>query len=98
MERYNYKNISQFIGEKVQLRDEQGNVAELSIADVCKGAMDGDEWEAFSVIYQGNKDFFVPQGTYFFTSEHFGEKQLFLSPKSDIEYETVVTRRRTEEA
>lgn len=94
MEKYNYENLCQYMGEKVYLKDDQGKEVELTIAEVNKGQLDGDEWEAFSVIFQGEKSFFVPQGTYLFCNESFGEKSLFLSPKSETEYETVVTRKR----
>ena len=94
MENYNYKNLNQLIGEKVQLKDDQGNQTELTITEVNAANMDGDEWEAFSVIYQGEKDSEISQGNYKLSHESFGEKQLFLSPNSETEYETVVTRKR----
>lgn len=94
MEKYNYKNLSQLIGEKVTVRDEQQNQLELTIAEVCVGSLDGDEWEAFSVIFNGEKGSSIPQGTYTFLHERFDETLLFLSPNSEIEYETVVTRKR----
>lgn len=94
MERYNYKNLCLLIGEKVELKDEQGNQAELTITEVSRGNIDGDEWEAFSVIYNGEKHFSIPQGSYTFMHESFGEKLLFMSPNSETEYETVVTRKR----
>lgn len=93
MENYNYKNLSQFIGEKVTLIDDKGNQAELTITEVNKGKLDGNDWEAFSVIYHGEK-VIIHQGNYIFSHESFGEKQLFLSPNSETEYETVVTRKR----
>jgi len=94
VEKYNYENLCQITGEKVCLKDDQGNGVELTIAEVNKGQLDGDDWEAFSVIFQGEKSFSIPQGTYVFFNENFGEKSLFLSPKSETEYETVVTRKR----
>jgi len=94
MEKYNYENLCQIMGEKVSLKDDQGNGAELTIAEVNKGQLDGDDWEAFSVIFQGEKNVSIPQGTYVFFNENFGEKSLFISPKSETEYETVVTRKR----
>lgn len=96
MDKYNYNNLAQLIDVKVLLRDKQGNEAELVIAEVYRGKMDGDEWEAFSVIYSGKAGFFIPQGTYVFIHEKFGEKELFLTPKSETEYETVITRKKEE--
>lgn len=94
MEAYNYNNLSKLVGDKVKLQDQQGNIAELSIVEVNKGVLDGDEWESFSVIYQGEENLSVPQGTYQFSHEAFGEAQLFISPNSPVEYETVITRKR----
>lgn len=94
MEQYNYNNLCQFIGKKVQLKDAQENEIELTITEVNKGQLDGDEWEVFSVIYQGDKNVQLPQGTYTFSHDSFGEKILFLSPNSPMEYETVVSRKK----
>ncbi|NOX43736.1 MAG: hypothetical protein GXP19_08415 [Gammaproteobacteria bacterium] len=98
MKQYNYDNLCEILGEKVMLKDDQGKEIELTIAEVYKGTLDGDDWEAFSVIYHGRKDFFISQGVYTFTHEKFGDKSLFLSPKSETEYETVVTRKRSSSA
>jgi len=94
VEKYNYNNLSQILGEKVCLKDGQENKVELTITEVNKGQLDGDDWEAFSVIFRGEKNIPIPQGTYVFFNEKFGEKSLFISPKSETEYETVVTRKR----
>jgi len=95
MDNYNYNSLSSLVGDKVKLQDDQGNMAELSISEVVKGKLDGEEWEAFSVIYQGEQGLSIPQGTYQFSHEKFGEQQLFLSPNSETEYETVVTRKKS---
>ena len=94
MENYNYDKLKELIGETVQVNDKQGNSVSLELAEVNKGALDGDEWEAFSVIYKGKEDFHIPQGCYTFLHPCFGEKFLFVSPNSPVEYETVVTRER----
>lgn len=94
MEEYNYDKLSQLVGSTVLIRDTHGNKAELTISEVNKGAIDSDEWEAFSVIYLGEKDISIPQGSYYFSHPDFSEQFLFLSPNSDTEFETVVTRKR----
>lgn len=94
MEQYTHENLTPHIGESVQVTDEQGKQCNLVITEVNKGSLDGDKWEAFSVIYSGDKNIQISQGTYTFQHSCFGEKQLFLSPNSDTEYETVVTRNR----
>jgi len=94
MELYNYDILSQLVGEKVTLKDDKDQKVILEITEVNKGKLDGEDWEAFSVIFNGNKEFSIAQGTYTLSHERFGEKSLFLSPNSEIEYETVVTRKR----
>ena len=94
MELYNYDILSQLIGENVVLKDDQDHQVSLKIAEVNKGTLDGSEWEAFSVIYNGSPELSIPQGTYTLHHEKFGDESLFVSPNSDVEYETVVTRKR----
>jgi hypothetical protein len=94
MEQYNYTNLSQSIGEDMIIRDDAGNEVALVIAEVNKGTLDSEEWDAFSVIYNAKASVSIPQGTYTFCHEKIGEVSLFTTPKSATEYETVVTRKR----
>ncbi|WP_462158960.1 DUF6916 family protein [Pseudoalteromonas sp. GB56] len=91
---YNFNNLSNMLGEKVLVEDQAGNQVNLVVSEVLKGPIDGEEWEAFSVIYKGTQDFSVPQGVYKISHDTFGEKELFVSPNSLTEYETVVARKR----
>ncbi|MFT5083443.1 MAG: hypothetical protein ACI9Y1_001486 [Lentisphaeria bacterium] len=93
-ENYNYKTLHSMIGESVCVIDDQGNKATLSISEVSKNTLDGDQWEAFSVLYTGDTSFRIAQGVYIFQHAKFGEKSLFLSPNSETKYETVITRKR----
>jgi len=94
MELYNYDILSQLVGEDVLLKDGQDQIVVLEVAEVNKGKLDGDEWEAFSVILNGKKEYSLPQGIFTLSHEKFGDVSLFLSPNSETEYETVVTRKR----
>ncbi|MBU2871893.1 hypothetical protein [Colwellia sp. E2M01] len=94
MEKYNYINLSQSIGENMLIKDDAGNRVELVIAEVNKGVLDGEEWDSFSVIYSAAPGVTIPQGTYTFCHEKIGEVSLFTTPNSATEYETVVTRKR----
>jgi len=94
MENYNFENLSQLVGEQMTIRDDGGNEAALIIAEVNKGIIDSDEWQSFSVIYKGEENLSVPQGTYSFSHEKIGEVSLFMTPNSATEYETIVTKRR----
>lgn len=96
MDLYNYQNLTEIIGARVQVIDQQGNQVELTVSEVNKSQLDGDEWEAFSVIYLGEQNISISQGTYSFSHQCFGEARLFLCPNSAIEYETVVTRQKNE--
>ena len=97
MEHYNYEALSAIVDEVVGLKDDQGNQVELTITEVSKNNLDGDEWDAFSVIYRSDASFSIPQGTYTLSHKSFGEQRLFLSPNSETEYETVVSRKRLAE-
>ncbi|WP_144394697.1 DUF6916 family protein [Pleionea sediminis] len=94
MENYSYETLRGIVGEQVTIEDKQGNEVSITLSEVNKGKIDGPDWEAFSAIYQGQNEFFIPQGTYTLKHPSFGEQQLFLSPNSETEYETVVTRER----
>lgn len=93
MENYNFDNLSQLIGEKVTIRDDEGNEAQLIIAEVNIGALNCDEWHSFSVIYTGEENLSVPQGTYSFSHEKIGDVSLFITPNSATEYETIVSQK-----
>jgi len=94
MEKYNYTNLSQSIGESMLLRDDAGKEVVLVIAEVNKGVLDSEEWDAFSVIYNAKASVSIPQGIYTFCHEKIGEVCLFTTPNSATEYETIVTRKR----
>ena len=94
MELYNYENLKGIQGESVTVRDTNGAEVELTVTETKKSTIDGTLWEGFSVLYQGNSRFHIPQGTYTFSHAVFGELELFLSPKSQTEYETVITRKK----
>ncbi|WDD98525.1 DUF6916 family protein [Thalassomonas actiniarum] len=98
MDAYNYQQLSQLIGEAVQVSDQQGNQVSLKIIEVNKGQLDGEQWEAFSVIYTSDEAMNISQGTYRFSHQAFGQIDLFLSPNSAVEFETIVTRSRAQEA
>lgn len=96
MESYNAENLTRILGKEIMVRDDQGNEVPLTVAEVNISSLNGDEWEAFSVIYKGDAGFHIPQGTFTFCHSVFGEIDLFVSPKSETEYETVISRKRPE--
>ena len=94
MENYNYNNLMEIVGDNVAVSDDEGNQQQLKIDSVSTSSMHGEDWEAFSVLFRGDESFHIPQGTYQFDHPAFGQVSLFVSPKSEIEYETVINRRR----
>ncbi len=98
MAAYNHNILSKLIGEKVSVSDNQGNEVSLTISIVTENKMGDNQWEAFSVIYNGDESFRIAPGVYTFKHPGFEKKQLFLSPNSETEYETVVTREQKTQA
>ncbi|PWK50749.1 hypothetical protein C8D97_10636 [Pleionea mediterranea] len=62
MDNYNYEALCEIIGQEVVVEDSQGNAVSLKLSDVNKGKIDGEEWEAFSVIYQGGERILYSSG------------------------------------
>jgi hypothetical protein len=96
MASFNVENLTRILDQEIMVRDDQGNEVPLTVAEVNTSSLNGEEWEAFSVIYKGDAGFHIPQGTFTFCHSAFGEIALFVSPKSETEYETVVSRKRLE--
>ncbi|MFK5948584.1 MAG: hypothetical protein QM500_07425 [Methylococcales bacterium] len=94
MELYNCENLTKNIGAKVSVRDEHGGCVELTVSEVNTCSIDGDEWEAFTVIYQAEEGIQIEQGVYTFNHDCFGAQQFFLAPNSSTEYETVISRKK----
>lgn len=96
MDLYNFDSLQAIKGEHVKVTDTEGNEVTLEISEVNRSPLKNADWDAFSVIYQGDESFRIPQGTYSFYHALFGTRQLFLSPKSAVEYETVITRKNSD--
>ena len=91
---YKFDVLDSMRGDQFDVMDESGNQAVLTLVDVKKSSLDGVHWEAFSAIYKGEQSIRIPQGTYRLHHRTFGALSLFLSPKSEVDYEVVVTRRK----
>jgi|GEM_PF-605854 len=94
MDSYSYDTLSKLIDDQISVRDKQGNKVLLTLIEVSQHTLNDDDWESFSVLYLGDNNFRIPQGTYTFEHSGFGKKEIFLTPKSETEYETVITRKR----
>ena len=94
MEQFNFQNLTGLKDQKVTVKVSDDIQCELTIKEIVKNSLDGDEWESFSVFLTGDDSFHLDQGTYTLSNDQFGEQALFLSPKSALEYEIVVNRQR----
>jgi len=94
MTKFTYETLSQIEGEHVILTDAMGRQCQLKIDRVRRGTLNDDEWTSFSVYYTAEIGVRIPQGNYQLEHSSFDTETKFLIPKSPIEYETIITRRR----
>lgn len=94
MSRLNLATVSKLIGANVRVSDNEQNSVELTVASVSKAPLHGDEWEAFSIGFQGDASFRIPQGTYLVSHQELGDQKLFITAHGPTEYETVVSQKR----
>ncbi|WP_404392372.1 DUF6916 family protein [Pseudoalteromonas phenolica] len=94
MEQFNAKVLTELLGQTVDITDSVGSGVTLTVSEVVESSMNGDEWEAFSVYLTGEESFHISQGTYKVAHSAFGERDLFISPKSPVEYEIIINRKR----
>lgn len=66
----------------------------LTLTEVARSPLDGAEWEAFALYLESDPARPLPQGTYRLAHPVIGEQDLFLSPKSPVQYEISISRRR----
>lgn len=93
MEKFTFENVESAQGSVVKVVGQNGEV-ELEVLSVTKSKLDGDEWNAFSVLLNGKANEPLSQGTYKLENEAFGEAELFLSPNSETEYEIHIAQKR----
>ncbi|GAA79704.1 MULTISPECIES: DUF6916 family protein [Pseudoalteromonas] len=93
MEKFTFENVESAQGSVVKVVGQNGEV-ELEVSSVTKSKLDGDEWNAFSVLLNGKTNEPLSQGTYKLENEAFGEAELFLSPNSETEYEIHIAQKR----
>ncbi len=92
MKDYKYDQFTKLVGDQVEVVDSEGNTGVLSITDVKKAQPDDDRWSAFSIHFKNSEsDFTLTPGTYLFRHETAGERSLYLSPLSTVDYESAIT-------
>jgi hypothetical protein len=90
---FNYETLQRQLGTVVQLIDAD-QVIFLSMTELSRSPLDGAEWEAFALYLEGDPERQLAQGIYRLAHPAFGEQDLFLSPKSPVQYEISISRRR----
>lgn len=90
---FNYDTLQRQLGTAVTLIDAD-QVIFLSMVELSRSPLDGAEWEAFALYLEGDPNRQLPQGVYRLAHPAFGERDLFLSPKSPVQYEISISRRR----
>lgn len=93
---YSYESLRAAMGQQIALTDGHGHQVLLTIDRVEKSKLDSAQWEAFSASLKGDDTFHVPQGAYQLQHPGLGEETFFLSPKSAVEYELVINRKKME--
>ena len=93
VEPFCYENLKNMHDMAVTVTDSYGNQERLIIMEVFRGELRGENWDTFGVIWRGESNLRMRQGTYTISHPSFGDKFLFLLPRNETEYETVVARR-----
>ena len=92
--KFTYETLSQLEGEYIDLTDSHGNRCRLKIERICRGRMDDEQWNSFSVRYKGDTSFHLPQGNYILSHPAFDTVTKFIVPMSPVDYETVISRQK----
>jgi hypothetical protein len=93
MQLYTFERLNQLLGQQLQLQDDAGTRVNLTLDRVVKGKLDPNHWESFAAYLTGDPSFHIPQGNYQLEHPELGVASLFLSPKSEVEYELIMNRR-----
>ncbi len=94
MSRFNQDQLSQLVGQPVSLKTAEGEEVSLTVKGAGECPLNGEEWESFYVDLQSDGSFVLAQGTYTISHDTFGSLDLFISPKSETNYEIIVNRKR----
>lgn len=90
---FNYEALQGHVGDVMVIAGVRPALY-LKLIAVERSPLDGAEWEAFAVYLEGDPERPLMQGTYRLAHPAFSEQDLFLSPKSPVQYEISISRRR----
>jgi hypothetical protein len=88
-----YETVLARIGDEVEVVGATPAL-HLKLTEVVRSPLDGAVWEAFALYFDGDPARPLSQGTYRLAHPAIGEQDLFLSPKSPVQYEISISRRR----
>lgn len=96
MDRFIYDVLIDLVGHKVQVKDANNDtlLTELTISNVERSAVNGEEFDAFSVDLSGDEKEHLVQGNYSFNHQSFGEAKLFMSPYAVDRYQICISRKK----
>ncbi|MCE9685545.1 hypothetical protein LZP73_04840 [Shewanella sp. AS16] len=98
MEKFNFDVLTPLLDQQVAVfaPDSDTKLTDLTITQVSRGAPHGDEFDAFSVEFKGDKNQHCPQGNYLLKHPGFGEMTLFMSPHAIDSYQVCISRRKND--
>ncbi|GLX80155.1 hypothetical protein tinsulaeT_34950 [Thalassotalea insulae] len=91
MQALNCQSFINLIGENIQLTDDKGNSAELEITAVKPSKHSNEGWCSHAICFKGSPEFHFTQGSYSLTHPDLTLNSLFISPKSLIDYEAIIS-------
>ncbi len=92
MKNFKYDDFCELIGDELDVFDGEGNQGILLIKEVILSKFNHDELCGFSIYFTNTNEFYLTQGTYLFRHKFAGECHLFITQKSNSEYESCVTQ------
>jgi hypothetical protein len=94
MNDFTFESASKLIGRQVTLSDSADNTVPLTVSQVARTAIDGDDWEGFEVQLTGDESFSIRQGTYRLSHDSFTPGDVFITAHGPIDYQIVISRQR----
>jgi hypothetical protein len=92
MKDFKYNEFYELVGDELDVFDGEGNQGILLIKAVVLSKFNNDEQYGFSIYFTNTNEFYLTQGTYLFRHKFAGECELFITQKSNSEYECCITQ------
>ena len=90
MDNWRLDTFKSLLGQSLRatpIDGEAGGECLFEVSEVIESTSLGEGWESFSVILKSNET--VSQGSLNLHAENIGETMVFLTPKSEDEYEAI---------